>query len=154
MNHEELKAKLLQDPATREAYENPPLALTIARAVVLRRRELGISQEQLAAALGTSQNQVWRIESGHANITIETLGQLAKVLNIPVSALIPQERQPVRVDTHSHQAKYLGFGGRSRLSAYTRRAQSRRLANNQNSETGRTDASKTHLDEIPKKKAS
>lgn len=80
MNYEEVKKRLLADPAVREAYDNPPLALVTARKVVQRRKELGMTQEQLAAAMGTSQAQVWRIESGHHNPTAKTLTRLEGAL--------------------------------------------------------------------------
>jgi transcriptional regulator with XRE-family HTH domain len=82
MNHQEVKDRLLRDPQTRGAYERPPLRLAIARAVVERRRELGISQEELAQKLGTSQAQVWRLESGQGNPTMSTLERLGEVLGL------------------------------------------------------------------------
>lgn len=92
MNHEDVKQRLLANPETREAYEHPPLALIIARSAVERRRQLGMSQEELSQALGTSQTQVWRIESGQANLTIGTLQKLADVLGLPVLALLKGTR--------------------------------------------------------------
>jgi transcriptional regulator with XRE-family HTH domain len=80
VNYEEVKNRLLADPKVREAYENPPLALATARKVVQRRKELGMTQGQLAAAMGTSQAQVWRIESGHHNPTAKTLTRLERAL--------------------------------------------------------------------------
>lgn len=99
MNHEETKRRLLKNPEVREAYENPPLSLAVARAVVERRRELGMTQEELAERLGSSQSQVWRIESGHANPTASTLSKLEEVLGIspqrmaePPSKVSPREQ--------------------------------------------------------------
>ena len=94
MSYEDFKARLLQDPAVKEAYDDPPLALAVARAVVLRRREIGMSQEELAQALGTSQAQVWRIESGEANITLSTMERLATALQVSAADLIPGGRIP------------------------------------------------------------
>lgn len=94
MNHEAVKQRLLADPATREAYERPPLSLAVARAVVTRRRALGISQQDLADRLGTSQTQVWRIESGQANLTLETLGKLAEVLHFALEVRLPEAALP------------------------------------------------------------
>lgn len=82
MNYEEVKNRLLADPKVREAYENPPLALATAHMVVERRKALGLTQGQLAEAMGTSQSQVWRIESGHFNPTAKTLSRLESALNI------------------------------------------------------------------------
>lgn len=88
MNHEEVKRKLLQDPKVREVYENPPLSLATARTVVERRRELGMTQEELAGMMGSSQSQVWRIESGQFNPTLKTLSKLEEVLGV---RLVPSQ---------------------------------------------------------------
>ena len=82
MNYEEVKNRLLANPKVREAYENPPLSLTTARKVVQRRKELGMTQGQLANAMGTSQAQVLRIESGHFNPTAKTLTRLERALDM------------------------------------------------------------------------
>ena len=82
MNYKEVKNRLLADPKVREAYENPPLSLATARGVVQRRKELGMTQGQLADAMGTSQAQVWRIESGHHNPTAKTLTRLERALDM------------------------------------------------------------------------
>jgi transcriptional regulator with XRE-family HTH domain len=82
VNYEEVKNRLLADPKVREAYENPPLSLATARMVVERRKELGMTQGQLAEAMGTSQSQVWRIESGHFNPTAKTLTRLERALDM------------------------------------------------------------------------
>jgi len=81
VNYEEVKNQLLADPKVREAYENLPLSLATARLVVERRKELGMTQGQLAEAMGTSQAQVWRIESGHFNPTARTLARLERALD-------------------------------------------------------------------------
>lgn len=88
MNHEEVKLRLLKDPKVREAYENPPLPLATARTVVERRRELSITQKELAEMMGSSQAQVWRIESGQFNPTLKTLSKLEVALG---TSLIPSE---------------------------------------------------------------
>ncbi len=93
MNHDQVKQQLLQNPAVRSAYENPPLQLKVARAVVEWRRVQGKNQTELAALLGTSQNQVYRIESGDANITVKTLQRLHDVLGLEFE--VGQPRTPV-----------------------------------------------------------
>jgi ribosome-binding protein aMBF1 (putative translation factor) len=90
MNHEDVKQRLLQNPQVRERYENPPLRLAVARAVVESRRALGMSQEELAERLQTSQNQVYRIESGAANINVKTLEKLHDVLGLEFIVHEPQ----------------------------------------------------------------
>jgi transcriptional regulator with XRE-family HTH domain len=65
--------------------------------VVERRRELGMTQEELAQRAGTSQSQIWRIESGDFNPTVKTLSKLEEVLGIsltsrPEALLTPREQ--------------------------------------------------------------
>jgi transcriptional regulator with XRE-family HTH domain len=81
VDYEEVKNQLLAEPKVREAYENPPLSVVMAQLVVERRKALGMTQLQLAEEMGTSQSQVWRIESGHFNPTAKTLTRLERALN-------------------------------------------------------------------------
>ena len=54
----------------------------IARAVILARTNMGITQEQLGAALGTTGSAISRIESGSRPVTLDTLGKLGAALDI------------------------------------------------------------------------
>jgi len=58
-----------------------------------RREEFGISQQQLAATVGVSQQAIAKIESPDANVRLETLERVAAALALDVDLnLIP--RQP------------------------------------------------------------
>jgi predicted transcriptional regulator len=46
---------------------------SLAAGLVARRMELGLSQTQVAARMGTSQSAVARLESGDADIRLSTL---------------------------------------------------------------------------------
>jgi transcriptional regulator with XRE-family HTH domain len=111
MNHEEVKRRLLGDPEVRRVYENPPLPLAAARAVVERRKELGMTQKELAEKIGSSQAQVWRIESGQFNPTLKTLSKLEEALDVK---LVPVEGVPEGSDfapTPSEQLEeWIEFG--------------------------------------------
>lgn len=63
------------------------LARELGRAVWRRRRELGMGQEELAKAIGTSQARISRIERGLDNPTLQTLERLKDVLGIRLVAL-------------------------------------------------------------------
>lgn len=52
----------------------------IARFVILRRGELGLSQRELADRMGTSHSAISRIESGQHSTSVRTLGRLADAL--------------------------------------------------------------------------
>ena len=111
MRHEEVKRRLLSNPEVRQAYENPPLPLAAARSVVERRKELGMTQKDLADSLETSQAQVWRIESGQFNPTLKTLSRLEKVLDIQ---LVPTGGVPEDSDRsntpHEQLEEWIEYG--------------------------------------------
>lgn len=55
---------------------------TIGKRIMLRRRELGYSQEYLAELTNLHRNYIGNIERGEKHISIETLDNVAKALNI------------------------------------------------------------------------
>jgi len=56
----------------------------LARNVITRRKALGLSQGQLAAAAGIHQSDLSRIEHGRGNPTFDTLDALARALGVHV----------------------------------------------------------------------
>ncbi|HZX35476.1 MAG TPA: helix-turn-helix transcriptional regulator [Thermodesulfobacteriota bacterium] len=57
----------------------------IGAGIKARRKELGLSQEKLAEALGVSYQQVQRYENGTNLLSTDKLQIIAKVLEVPVS---------------------------------------------------------------------
>jgi ribosome-binding protein aMBF1 (putative translation factor) len=53
---------------------------SLTEALVLRRTELGMSQTQVAALMGTSQSAVARLESGDADVRLSTLERYASAI--------------------------------------------------------------------------
>jgi transcriptional regulator with XRE-family HTH domain len=62
----------------------------IARAVILGRTDMGITQEQLGAALGTTGSAISRIESGSCPVTLDTLDKLGAALDITFAVGSPR----------------------------------------------------------------
>ena len=54
----------------------------IARFVIQRRAELGLTQEQLSERMGTSHSAISRIESGQHRTSVATLQRLAAALEV------------------------------------------------------------------------
>ncbi len=54
----------------------------IARKVIVRRAELGLSQKELAQRVGTSHSAISRIESGQHPTSVQTLIRLAEALEL------------------------------------------------------------------------
>lgn len=53
-----------------------------------RRTQLGLSQEQLASAIGVSYQQIQRYENGVGRMTVSRLLELARKLEMPVGQLL------------------------------------------------------------------
>jgi ribosome-binding protein aMBF1 (putative translation factor) len=60
------------------AYERRMLL----RALAARREELGLSQTQVAARMGTSQSSVARLESGEADARLSTIERFSAALGV------------------------------------------------------------------------
>lgn len=54
----------------------------LARIVIRRRMELALTQEELAARMGTSHSAISRIESGQHSTSVQTLQRLATALEM------------------------------------------------------------------------
>ncbi|MGF1831101.1 helix-turn-helix domain-containing protein [Photobacterium angustum] len=54
-----------------------------------KRRDIGVSQDQLALQADIDRSYIGRIERGEVNITLEKAYQLAKVLECDVRELLP-----------------------------------------------------------------
>lgn len=63
------------------AQAKSSFAITLAKA----RKELNLTQEQLAARLGVSQAYVAKLEGGEANPTLERIGSLLAVLGLSLT---------------------------------------------------------------------
>ena len=66
----------------RDARERLAPYEQLARIVILRRLDLGLTQEQLAERMGTSHSAISRIESGQHSTSVQTLQRLAASLDM------------------------------------------------------------------------
>ena len=65
--------------------------LRIGRAIRNRRKELGLSLEQLAAELGVAMSTVSKLENGLVAITFERLDAISKILKVDMAALLSDQ---------------------------------------------------------------
>jgi len=70
------------------------LSLALAHNLVTARKELGISQRELAARSGVSRDYLIQIERGNANVGIGVLMILARVVGKEASDLIKVPHKP------------------------------------------------------------
>jgi ribosome-binding protein aMBF1 (putative translation factor) len=74
----DFKAVLLADPEVRAIYDELGPEYEIARAVIKARIAAGLTQEQMAQRMGTTQPVIARLESGRAKPSMSTLLRVAK----------------------------------------------------------------------------
>ena len=70
-----------RNPEYRAELERLAPYEALARIVIRRRGQLGLSQAELAERVGTSHSAISRIESGRHPTTVQTLRRLAAALN-------------------------------------------------------------------------
>jgi transcriptional regulator with XRE-family HTH domain len=68
-----------------EGRQPNPVDLHVGGRVRMRRKLLGVSQDQLAVALGLTFQQVQKYERGSNRVSASKLYQIAKTLQVPVS---------------------------------------------------------------------
>jgi ribosome-binding protein aMBF1 (putative translation factor) len=75
----ELHEKWLRDPEYRQEFEALEPEFALVREVIGARVRAGLTQEQLAQRMGTTQSAIARLESGRGSPSIKTLKKLASV---------------------------------------------------------------------------
>lgn len=80
MNHKDFKAQMLRDPEVREAYQALGPEYDIINELLKARRELNMTQKELAAKSGIPQAKISRLETGNANPNLSTLKCLAEAV--------------------------------------------------------------------------
>jgi len=73
----DLHKKWLKDPKYRKAYEALEEKFVLASAVMDVRNRAGLTQQELARKMGTTQPVVARLESGRSRPSMRTLERLA-----------------------------------------------------------------------------
>jgi transcriptional regulator with XRE-family HTH domain len=74
----DLHKKWLKEPKYRKVYEALDEEFALASAVIDVRNRAGLTQEELARKMGTTQPVVARLESGRARPSMRTLDRLAE----------------------------------------------------------------------------
>jgi len=74
----DLHKKWMKEPKYRKAYEALEVEFALASAVIAARNRAGLTQQELARKMGTTQPVVARLESGRTRPSMRTLERLAK----------------------------------------------------------------------------
>ena len=76
LRYEDVKAEALKNPEVRKAYDALEPAYQVARLRIMR----GLTQQQLAALVGTTQSSIARLESGKGKPSISFLERVVTAL--------------------------------------------------------------------------
>lgn len=74
---EDLHRKWMQDPRYRKAHDELASEFELARALIQARANAGLTQEELAKRMKTTQSVIARLESGRTKPSTQTLERLA-----------------------------------------------------------------------------
>jgi transcriptional regulator with XRE-family HTH domain len=87
--------KLMQDPEFAAAWYEAEEEFSVAREIIRARTTAGLSQQELAERLNTTQSAVARLESGSHMPSVTTLKRVAEATHSTLRiALIPAENTP------------------------------------------------------------
>jgi DNA-binding XRE family transcriptional regulator len=75
-----IKEELMKDNEFKDEYEKLKPRYELISEVIKARRELNLTQEELASRIGTQKSNISRLESGNYNPSLDFLSKLAKGL--------------------------------------------------------------------------
>ena len=76
-----LHKKWIKNPEYKKAYDESRVEFEIAQEIIEARMKSGLSQEELAVLMSTSQSAIARLESGAGLPSLRTLTKLAAATN-------------------------------------------------------------------------
>lgn len=91
-NLKALKAELLADPETRVEYDALAPEFETARELIGARSRAGLTQEEVAVRMGTTQSTIARLESGKRSPSLRTVQRYAQAVG--GRAVVRIERLP------------------------------------------------------------
>jgi len=97
MTHDELKAKALQNPEVRAAYEALKTEFTLPRELLRARHQAGLSQAEVAKRMGTKASAVVRLEgtlsNGKHSPSLATLQRFARAVGCELQVKLVKPRR-------------------------------------------------------------
>jgi ribosome-binding protein aMBF1 (putative translation factor) len=91
------RARILEDPATRTAFESRRPVYEFAIQIAELRRRRGLTQAELAKRAGMKQSEVSRIESAEASPTFDTMARLLAAAEADLEIRFNDQGKTVRL---------------------------------------------------------
>ncbi len=97
----------LRDPAFAARFKEAGEAWDVAMQLAALRKESGLSQKDLAVLVGTSQQQISRLESpGYEGHSLSMIRRVAEVLGASVRVQIQRHKRPMKYAVAESGANY------------------------------------------------
>jgi ribosome-binding protein aMBF1 (putative translation factor) len=90
----DLHRKWMKNRKYREAYDELEAEFDLARSVIAARTTAGLTQEQLAQRMATTQSVIARLESGKTRPSTQTLARLAAATGTRLRISFEPYREP------------------------------------------------------------
>jgi transcriptional regulator with XRE-family HTH domain len=100
-----MSARQAKNPAFRAMVDAARDRRRMLRRLAEARERLGLTQTQIAAAMGTSQSSVARIEAGKGDVKLSTVERYAATLGRKVRWSLSRPDQRSKVSTRRHAKK-------------------------------------------------
>lgn len=96
--HKEVLKRALAEKKIRNEYEALEPEFELRRALICLRRDMNITQKELAEMINTKQEYVSRIECGHVEVSVPYLARLVKAMGADMEIIFkPKEGgEPIR----------------------------------------------------------
>ena len=95
-----LHKRWIKNPTYKKAYKECQVEFEIAKEVIEARMKSGLSQEELAIRMQTSQSAIARLESGSTLPSIRTLAKFAQATNSQIQIHF----KPMKITKHKAAA--------------------------------------------------
>ena len=92
----DLHAEWMKDEEYRQEYQALEEEFGLAKAIIQARARAGLTQDQLAERMNTSQSAIARLESGRSVPSTRTLARLAKATGMRLRITFEPEIGPTR----------------------------------------------------------
>jgi len=86
--HREVRREALTDPEVRREYDALGAEFELRRVLLNFRRQMNMTQHEVAERLGTQQEYISRIERGHVDLTLSYLARLLHAMDADVEVSI------------------------------------------------------------------
>ena len=102
----ELKKRLLADPEVLDAYEEMAPEFELVKSIIALRKAHGMTQDDLAKAIGSKQPAIARIESGrYRGMSLSTLEKMAHALDARLVVRLEDVKHPGKKGSATAQSR-------------------------------------------------